>query len=283
MPEPAQDPNAQNPEAANPAKPAEPAGQSAPAAGAGQPAAQPDLTQVISAAVQAAIQPLAAKVEALSSSAPQPGSAPAPVDDLDSEIKLRQEQLGAIDRGELDASYRPAVQTALSSAIARKEGRAIVEREGIRGGFVQSYNQHLATAYQEFPELKDANSELHKETLAILNQSPAYKRAQQALNSRGRDAEKVDWATLDSRVALTAAREAHSIVTRRNAGKPLSQQQPNPKAAASALETGSGTPVVGDDELSRLEQRAIESGSQSDWRQFIKARDQKLRQAKQMA
>lgn len=273
------DPNTQDPQAQVTTPAAQPA-----AAPAGQPAgqpaaagsAQPDIAKLVADAVASAIAPLAARLDTPTPVAPAPaGAVP---DELDQEIATRQNQLAAIDRGELDISYRAAVQTALSDAVARKAGRAIVERENMRGGFVQEYNQNLAAAYQEFPELQDANSELAKETVGILNKSPSYNRAKQALGTRGREAEKVDWSSLDPTITLSAARQAHSIITRRNAGKPLSQQNTNPKAANVALEAGSGAIPSGNEDIAQLESKAIDSGNPNDWRQYIKARDARLKQ-----
>lgn len=270
MPENVQDPNAQNP---NPA---------AAAPGTPAAAASPDIAKLVADAVASAIAPLADRLTQIN--APQATlTTPPPADDLDTEIQNRQNQLGAIERGELDSAYRPAVQTALSSAIARKEGRAIVERENMRGGFVQSFNHNLSLAHTEFPELKDPSAELTKETLRIMDQSPAYRHANEALNLRGNAAEKINWSLLDPTIALSAARQAHSIITRRNAGKPLSQQNSNPKAANVALESGAGAVPTGDDDLTQLEAKAVDTGNPSDWTRFIKARDQRLKQRSQMA
>lgn len=266
--------NAQDPNAA--AAAASPANSNAGAAGtpAAAPSLDPALVSLISETVKSAIaaaQPAAA----------QPPAVPAtPVaDDLDAEIKLRKDQLSAIQKGEIDAAYGPEVQAALASAISRKEGRAVVERENIRSGFVQGYNENLGAAYKDFPELADPNSELAKETLKILSSDRGYQRIQTALKAKGRDAEKIDFSSLDPAVTLNAAHRAHSTLIKRNGGKPLSQQQqiPNPKVANAALEAGSGAAPVGDDDLAKMEREAVESGDQSTWRRYIKVRDQRIK------
>lgn len=148
-------------------------------------------------------------------------------------------------------------------------------REATRGNFVSEYNQHLHAAHTEFPELTDKNSELYKETVNILNADPQYRRIMDSLKATGRAAEKVDFSTLDPRINLRAAREAHSIVSKRNAGRP---QAPNtPSHAKTGLERGGVTPPVETDaDLAQLEQAAVASGDRNDWARYIKARDQRL-------
>lgn len=249
-----------------------------PAAGA---PAQPDIAKLVADAVAQAVAPLIAAREA----APATPAAPAPIDDLDQEIKVREEQLAAIERGEIDASYRPSVQRAHSTAIARKEGRTIVERENSRNGFVSEYNQAVAVAHAEFPDLKDANTELSKETVRILTTSKSHARVSKALNVRGRDAEKMDWESLDPHTVISAARSAHSIITRRKAAGPVSTQPgagAPPRAAAAALEAGAGALPTGDEDIAALEAKAVASGDQSDWRRLIKAKDLRAQQRKVM-
>ena len=228
-----------------------------------------------------AVQPILARFEA---STPQPAGTPPPVDDIEQEIRIREQQLAQCETGEIDPKYRPAIQSALSSAIARKEGRAIVERESARGGFVGEYNNAVALAHQEFPELKDATTELSKETVNILKADRSHARVAQALNTRGREAEKVDWGSLDPMTVYNAACKAKVIIDRRNAGRPLSQQAgTHPRAANAALEAGAGALPTGDEGLAQLEAKAVESGQQHDWQRYIKARDQRLQQRRAAA
>lgn len=208
-------------------------------------------------------------------------AAPAPVaepDDLDKEIQLNKDRLTAIRSGQLDSSYEPEVQARLAAAVSRKEGRAIVERENVRGGFVNAYNRNLQQAYTEFPELKDQNSELYKETVAILNSDPQHKRIHSALKARGRDLESVRFEDFDPRINLRAAREAYAIVQRRVAARPASQQQPNPGLARTGLERGGTTPPAsGDEDLARLEQDAANSNDPNAWVRYIAARDRRIK------
>lgn len=270
MPEPTTpDPNDQVVTPAEPAAPAAPEPAAAPAAA---PAAgvQPDLGAV----VRDAIAPLISRIDSVEGRLAAP-AAPA-ADDLEREIQLRKDQLAAIRKGELDPSYEPEVQARLSAAVSRREGRAIVERETTRGNFVTAYNQNLQQAYVEFPELKDVNSELYKETVAILNSDPQHRRIHDALKARGRDLESVNFESFDPRINLRAAREAYAIVQRRAAARPASQ--PTPSLARTGLERGGATPApAADEDLARLEAEAASSGDPNAWTRYIKARDQRLK------
>jgi hypothetical protein len=270
MPDPTPDPNA------TPAPAATPTG--------GTPAPTP--APVDPQAILDAVKALGAKVEGIEARFTQPAPAPAQPaapaipDEIDAEINLRKQQLAQIRSGQLAPEYEPEVQAALAGAMARKEGRGIVEREGIRGSFVQEYNASLAQAYSEFPDLKDANSELHKETLKVLNADRSYRAVQVALNAKGRDAEKINFGMLDPEVTLKAAYRAQGIITKRNGGKPISQTTPsNPRAPNAALEAGAGAaPIPGDDEIAKLEAKASgPDGTQDDWLRVIKARENRQR------
>ena len=256
-----------------------PADPAKPAAGSGAPA-QPDSATVI-ADLKAQNAALESRIVSLESKpVAEPATPIVPVagekDEIEEEITLRKNQLAAIRKGEIDAAYEPDVQAALSAATARKEGRIIVERENARSGFVSEYNQNLAQAYKDFPELADQNSELAKETLKLLSTDRSYARVQTSLKAQGKAGEKVDFRSLDPAVTFKAAHTAHSILIKRNGGKPLSQQQPNPKLPNTALESGSGAPPVpGDDDLARLEKEAVDTGDPNKWKQLIKARDQR--------
>lgn len=246
------------------------------------PPAQPDIARIVSEAVAAAVAPLLAAREA----APIASGAPEPVDDIEAEIALRETQLAQCETGELDSKYRPRIQSALADAHARRQGRLIVEREGARNGFVNEYNNSVAAAHQAFPDLKDANTELSKETVAILQRSRTHTRVAEALNVRGKNAEKMDWNSLDPQTVYNAACQAHSIITRRNAGKPLSQQpgaSAPPRAANAALEAGAGALPTGDEDIATLEAKAVASGDQRDWQNLITARDKREKQRKAMA
>ena len=212
-------------------------------------------------------------------SSPAPAPAAPAEDEVEAEITLRKNQLGAIRRGEIDASYEPEVQAALAGAVSRKEGRTVVQRESVRNSFVSSYNAELSAAYKDFPELTDPNSELAKETLALLARDSSYMRVQRSISAKGRDAEKIDFSSLDPGVTRKVAAQAFVNVQRRNAGKPLSQQQPNPKLSRTGLEGGGGSnQFSGETDLDKLETQARDSGN---WIPFIKAREAAARRAKE--
>ena len=269
MPDPQTDPQNPNPEASQGGAPAAPAANAAPAV-----AQTPDIAKLIADAVA----PLHAEISALRQQAPAaavPAAAPAQGDELDNEIQLRMDQLAAIRRGELDAQYEPEVQRRLVEAQTRKTGREFVERESVRTQFVSEFNQHLAQAFEEFPELKDQTSELYKETVRILNESGQEKAIREALTAKGAAAEKIDFSRFDTRLNLRAAREAFAIVSRRAARGPVSQNNNNqaPNHARAGLETGRGTPGASEGELDRLEREATESGDPTAWTRLLIARD----------
>lgn len=272
----AQDPNTQA--ATQPAT--EPAQSTASSA-----TAQPDIAGIINQAVSPIVSRIAALEGRLSSPGQpsasgqtDPSAAPALADgeDLDKEIQLRKDQLGQIRRGEIDAAYEPEVTARMQAAIAKKEGREIMQREGARSQFVAQYNGHLAKAYEEFPELRDTNSELYKETVKILSEDRQHSRIQQSLASKGRAAEKIDYASLDTRINLRAAREAYAIVSKRSAGRPVSQNT-NPNLAKTGLERGTGSAPAADDDIAALEAAAIQSGDPNAWTRYIRARDTRLK------
>lgn len=271
MPDPQTDPNAA-PVEAPAAAGAPPAGTPAPVAAA--PA--PDIAKLIADAVA----PLHAEISAMRQGAPAVPAAPAAptADPLDTEIQLRMDQLAAIRRGELDAQYEPEVQRRLVDAQTRKTGREIVERESARTNFVSSYNSNLARAFEEFPELKDSNSELYKETVRILGEEGQEKQIRDALAARGAAAEKIDFSRFDARLNLRAAREAFAIVSRRQARGPVSQN-PNsaPNPARAGLEPGRGSAPVSEGELDKLEREATESGDPNAWTRLLIARDRAAR------
>ena len=221
--------------------------------------------------VEQAVKPLTDKIASLESKANQQPPAAPVVDDLDAEINLRKDQLAAVKEGKIDAKYEPEILSRLSEAQARKVGREMVSTENAKNDFFTKWNQSLSQAMEEFPELKDATSELAIEAKKLVESDPSYRRYVETMTKNPNA--KIDFSTFDPRVNLRAAREAHSIVTKRNAGKPLSQQ-PKPGLAKTGLEGGRGsTPPAASDELAQLEKEAVDTGDPMAWQRLIKARD----------
>ena len=140
---------------------------------------------------------------------------------------------------------------------------------------MNAYNAALQQAYTEFPELKDPNSEMYKETLRLLGQDRSYVAAQRSLAAKGRAAEAIDWNMFDPEIPIKVAARAKVNLDRKAMARPVSQPAPNPKAHTAALESGSGAaPAPGDDEIARLEAKASgPGGDRDDWLRVIKARE----------
>lgn len=198
----------------------------------------------------------------------QPQAAPVAQDPLDSEIETRKAQLGMIERGELDRQYLPAVHEALNKAQIQKEGRQIAAQMESKNNFIGQWNQGLQMAHEEFPELKDTNSELYKETKKLIESNKTYPLYAKAINSTGFD--KASFEALDPYINLRAAREAYAILERKNLNKP---KITNPSLAKAALEgRGSQTPLP--NTLTQLKEKAVSSGDLGDWRRYQVALDQ---------
>lgn len=231
-------------------------------------AKKPDeLTTKIASAVTSALQPLTQKVDSMEARMVGPKVNDGVSDNPnDKEIELRKGQLEAIERGELDAKYRPEITARLSEAQIKKHGDVIVDGQNKKQDFLGRWNYFLNSAYEEYPELKDTNSELHKEAKKIVAEDPGYQAYLKVTKSKGSD--KIDYENLDPRVNLRAAREAAAVIAKRNAGKPLSKQG----SAKTAL-LGKSAPVPQADELVELEKKAVDSGDSTDWQRLIKARE----------
>lgn len=217
------------------------------------------------------IQELEGKLTHVSPASP---AAPATVvDDIDKEIQLRKEQLAAIERGEVDAKYRPEVMARLTSAQIKKESREILSHETGKGDFLANWNASLAQAYEEYPELKDKNSELHKLAAEIVAKDPGYRQYLEVIRDKS-GAKKFNFESMDPRVNIRAAREAAAILQKKGNGKPKTQG-----LAKTQLE-GKTSVVVQESDLTRLEKEAQESGDPAAWQRLIKARDQHLKSKK---
>lgn len=149
----------------------------------------------IKAAVEAAIKPLVEKIGILEQSRnnPPPADLPPVVNEIDAEIKLREDQLAAIEAGTIDKKYQPAIMSKLSEAQARKVGNEMVGQQNEKSDFNNKWNSYLKQAYDEFPELKDTNSELHKEAKAIVESDPSYLKYVQSFKPGA----KIDFSGID--------------------------------------------------------------------------------------
>lgn len=211
----------------------------------------------------------------------QVSSQPSPIaeaaeSDVDKEIELRKGQLSAVKRGEIDAQYEPEIISRLSAAEAKKQGEAILQSQARRGEFIDNWNRALNQAYEIYPDLKDPNSDISKELKAIAENDRVYMNHLKVARTQAGVSDKTDYGSLDPGINMRLADQAYARVQRKVASRPLATQSSNSGLARTALE-GRTTVVATPDELSRLENKAAESGDRNDWLLYFREREKSVK------